>query len=123
MDASRLPELASFADNILLWRDVVDGISTKLGRFPYLGQHFEFVERCHGANPYLSNIYCFNYGAFLSHGRISGDIDCIDVGIKRLVEGIAIKLFLIETSLNEQVPSNVCPGTCQVDLEKHCESK
>lgn len=123
VDASRLPELASFADNILLWRDVVDGISTKLGRFPYLGQHFEFVERCHGANPYLSNIYCFNYGAFLSHGRISGDIDCIDVGIKRLVEGIAIKLFLIETSLNEQVPSNVCPGTCQVDLEKHCESK
>lgn len=123
VDANLLPELSKIADSILLWGDVVDGLSKKLAKFPYLGQHFEFVERCQGTAPSLSNIYCFNYGAFLSHGRISGDIDCVDVGIKRLVDGIVIKLYLIGNSLDDQMPSNVCPGSCQVDLERHCDTK
>ncbi|MBS0654905.1 MAG: NAD(P)/FAD-dependent oxidoreductase, partial [Verrucomicrobia bacterium] len=116
VDLEKVPELAACTDSILLWKDRLNGLSSKMGRFPYLGRHFEFLEKVPGSAPYLENIHCFNYGAFMSHGRISGDIDCIDIGLRRLCEGICIGLFLQDTCRNgEPSPSN-CPGTCQSGL-------
>lgn len=106
------PELATIFDSILLWNDQMPLISDRLRHFPYLGAHFEFLEKEKGTAPYLENIYCFNYGAFLSHGRISGEIDCIDVGIRRLVEGIVTKLFLQDPLRKNQMSVNLCPSTC-----------
>jgi len=94
VDGSKQPELSFFFDQIKLWGDQLKGLTGKLSRFPYLGPHFEFLEKQPGAAPFLKNIYCFNYGAFLSHGRISGDIDVIQFGIKRLADGIALSFFL-----------------------------
>lgn len=116
VDVSKTDEIAAFADKIKLWQDQQPHLSGKIGRFPYLGRHFEFLEKVPGTSPALANIHCFNYGAFLSHGRISGDIDCIDIGLRRLSEGICIGLFLQDTCRNgEPTPSN-CPGTCQSGL-------
>ncbi len=94
VDVTRVAELSLFAHKILLWGGVVDELPAKISRFPYLGKNFEFLEKIPGACPFLKNIHCFNYGAFLSHGCISGDIEELPIGVKRLAEGIAIDLFL-----------------------------
>ena len=98
IDGTKTRELADHMANILLWEDVVPSESLrcmpKLGQFPYLGPHFEFLELSPGAAPYLKNIHCFNYGAFLSHGPITSNIDGVSVGASRLAEGIAIDLFI-----------------------------
>ena len=116
VDASKVSFALGYKDDILYWNDKVEGLGTKMGIYPYLGRHFEFIEKVPGTASFLANIHCFNDAAFLSHGRICGDIDCIDVGIRRIAEGIAIDLFLQDTCRNgEPVPSH-CPGSCQSGL-------
>ncbi len=97
-DAFAVRELAHFADKILLWGDRLQGIPRKLAGFPYLGDRLEFLEKNSGEASYLKNIHCFNYGAFLSQGRITGDIDVMGVGVVRLAEKITIDLFLKDYS-------------------------
>ncbi|MBX7067533.1 MAG: hypothetical protein K1X28_09925 [Parachlamydiales bacterium] len=65
-----------------------------MGRSPYLGPHFEFREKTPGNAPYLKNIHCFNFGAFLSHAHLSLDIPPISYGAERLAGGIAASFFL-----------------------------
>lgn len=97
VDGRKRPELRKFIDYILLWKDKLTGQTLlsqqKLGEFPYLGRHFQFLEKGDGQCPALRNVYCFNYGAYLSHGLISGDIAGIGVGARRLAEGIAADFF------------------------------
>ncbi|HSW86261.1 MAG TPA: NAD(P)/FAD-dependent oxidoreductase, partial [Rhabdochlamydiaceae bacterium] len=69
VDGSLQPELSQCYDQIQLWKERVPDLLPKLGRFPYLGPHFEFLEKKGSSAPYLKHIYCFNFGAFLSHGR------------------------------------------------------
>lgn len=116
VDASMRQELADIADKIALWKDRMPEMSPKFGRFAYLGPHFEFLEKTPGTAPYLANVHCFNYGGFLSHGRICGDLDGLHVGIARLVDGIIIDLFLQDTCRNGEPTPNECPGTCQIGL-------
>ncbi len=115
-DGKALSELSGFFDKILLWKDRMPLASAKYGGFAYLGPHFEFLEKTPGTCPFLANIHCFNYGGFLSHGRISGDIDGLPIGISRLVEGISVDLFLQDTCRNGEPTPNECPGTCQIGL-------
>lgn len=89
---SAVPEISLFASEILLWSDRHQGLYPKFAQFPYLGKHFEFLEKFPGQATYLKDIHCFNYGAFLSHGRIAGDIDQLAIGLERLADGIAIDL-------------------------------
>lgn len=99
VDGRYRQELQPHLEAILLWQDKVsleaDGRTAKLGSFPYLGSHFQFLEKTAGSAPYLKDIYCFNYGAFLSHGLLSGDIPGISTGARRLAQGIAAD-FLVE---------------------------
>ncbi len=94
IDVASVPELVPFATQILLWGDRLEDLSSKLASFPYLGPHFEFLEKVPGSAPFLKNIHCFNYGAFLSHGRLSGEIDRLPEGIERIADGIECELFL-----------------------------
>ncbi len=87
-----VPEISSFADRILTWKDQVVGIPEALASFPYLGPHFEFLEKNPESAPFLKDIHLFNYGAFLSHGRVAGDIDQIAIGLNRLADGIKTDL-------------------------------
>jgi FAD-dependent urate hydroxylase len=88
VNLSKVEPIASFYDKILLWGDRPGSFSYKIAKFPYLGRHFEFLEKNPGDAPYLRNLYCFNYGAYLTHGCISGDLFEIPIGVARLVEGI-----------------------------------
>lgn len=90
VDVTQVPELKSFASEIKLWDS---------SPFPYLGAHYQFL----GTAPYLKHLYCFNYGALMSHGLTSSSIDGISTGALRLTEGIAADFFAeqIETFYND----------------------
>jgi cation diffusion facilitator CzcD-associated flavoprotein CzcO len=96
-DLASRPELALFAHQIALWRDryrpPAGEESDELALFPYLGRGFEFTEKRPGAAPFLSRIRCFNYGASVSHGPVSGDIPGLEIGAERLARGLVEDLF------------------------------
>jgi cation diffusion facilitator CzcD-associated flavoprotein CzcO len=96
VDWPRHPELGALSPEILLWRDRFTpegGEAHEFADHPWLGPDFEFLEREPGAAPWVSRVHCFNFGATLSHGKITGDIPAISVGAERLAEGIASALF------------------------------
>ena len=90
-------EFGATAGNIQLWQDVYTPPkgeeSGDLGRFPYLNSDFSFREKQPGSAPWLSNVYCFNYGASASLGKVSGDIPGISDGAAWLARAIASKLY------------------------------
>ena len=90
-------EFGDIADRIELWRDVYtppeDEELSDLGRVPYLNSDFTFRERVPGEAPWLKNVYCFNYGATASLGKVSGDIPGISEGASWLTREIAASLY------------------------------
>ncbi len=97
IDMTRQPELAAHAGDIRLWCDHFTppaGLeSDELGRFPYLGPGFEFLEKEPGAAPHLARIHLFNAASMLSHSGISADIPGVNVGVERLVNALASAFF------------------------------
>ena len=97
IDPMTRPELEGFADRIACWEDRYtpppDEANPALGRFPWLARDFGFTEKTPGAAPFLGDIHCFNYGAAISVGKVSGDIPAISEGAGWLAEGIAAQLF------------------------------
>jgi cation diffusion facilitator CzcD-associated flavoprotein CzcO len=87
-------ELAAIRDGIALWRDRYAGATGELGLYPYLGDGFELMERRPGEAPFLRDIHCFNYGAALSQGLISGDIPGMQIGATRLAARLVEDLFV-----------------------------
>lgn len=90
-------ELGEHADQILLWKDRYDPPPElehdELGNFPYLAGDFSFLEREPGTASWLNRIHCFNYGASLSLGKVSGDIPGISDGAAWLADGLASALY------------------------------
>src|SRR6185437_10227810 len=97
VDLARQPELAALAPHAALWRDRYEPPEAlrreELLDAPYLGPHFELVERVPGACPALRHVHLFNHGATASHGALAGDIPGLGTGVGRLVEGIVLDLF------------------------------
>ena len=90
-------ELGPSAGAILLWKDVYtpppEERSEDLGRFPYLAPDFTFREKEPGAAPWLKHVYCFNYGASASLGKVSGDIPGVSEGAAWLARSLAASLY------------------------------
>ncbi len=90
-------ELDPYAEEIELWKhrySPPEGEeSPELGNFPYLNGDFTFRERTPGKAPWLSSIYCFNYGATASLGKVSGDVPGISEGAGWLTRSIAAKFY------------------------------
>lgn len=90
-------EFGAAADAIQLWQDVysppADEQCADLGRFPYLNADFTFREKAPGVASWLSNVYCFNYGATASLGKVSGDIPGVSEGAAWLTRAIAARLY------------------------------
>ena len=90
-------EFPGYADKILLWKDRYtpppEERHGELGNFPYLAPDFSFQERLAGEAPWLTHIHCFNYGASVSLGKVSGDIPGISEGAAWLSRGIASRLY------------------------------
>ncbi len=97
IDPMARTEFGKTAADILLWQDVYTPPkgeeSGDLGRFPYLNSDFTFREKTPGTAPWLSNVYCFNYGASASLGKVSGDIPGISDGAAWLARALAAKLY------------------------------
>ena len=104
VDLALRPELAEFAPHIRFWRDrfpTPDGMdNAELEGSPDLGDIFQFQEKVPGACPMLSRLYCFNYPATLSHGKLSGDIPAISEGADRLARGIVRRLFVEDREIH-----------------------
>jgi cation diffusion facilitator CzcD-associated flavoprotein CzcO len=99
-------EFGAAADDILLWEDVYTPPKGEehadLGRFPYLGSDFTFREKCEGAAPWLANVYCFNYGATASLGKVSGDIPGVSDGAAWLARALAARLYAEDIEVHWQ---------------------
>ncbi|SFH49103.1 hypothetical protein SAMN04488020_11734 [Palleronia marisminoris] len=97
VDPQARTEFGEAADDMLLWQDVyrppASEASKDLGSFPYLNPDFTFREKKPGRAPWIGNVYCFNYGATASLGKVSGDIPGISDGAAWLARGLAAKLF------------------------------
>lgn len=90
-------EFGKIAVEIQLWEDVYtppdDEHDPDLGRFPYLNPDFTFREKTPGAAPWLGKVYCFNYGATASLGKVSGDIPGISEGAAWLIRDLAATFY------------------------------
>jgi cation diffusion facilitator CzcD-associated flavoprotein CzcO len=91
-------ELAPYQDQIACWDDRYapppGEENPGLGRFPWLNGDFSFTEKEPGTAPWLKDIHCFNYGASVSVGKVSGDIPAISEGALWLARGVAASLFI-----------------------------
>ncbi len=90
-------EFGDAAGEIQNWEDVYvppnGERSADLGRFPYLNRDFSFREKVPGKAPWLKNVYCFNYGASASLGKVSGDIPGVSEGAEWLTRALASTLY------------------------------
>jgi FAD-dependent urate hydroxylase len=72
----------------------LDETHPELGKLPYLGKSYEFLEKLPGAALWLSRIYAFNFSAMASMGPVSTGISGHRYAIPRIVRGITESLFL-----------------------------
>lgn len=105
VDAGRRPELADFADDILLWRDRFKPLAGEqdetLSGYPYLGGGHEYLEKRPGAAPLLRDIHVFNPAAFVSYGLPVGDVPSFKRDIPGVVGRISRDLFLADLPAHE----------------------
>jgi FAD-dependent urate hydroxylase len=97
-DVRKRPELAHFAGHIALWNDRYtppDGLEDeRLGRYPYLGADFQFLEKTPGAAPYLDRIHDFTFGPTMSFGPSGCSISTLRLTVPMLVAGVTKGLFV-----------------------------
>ncbi|SHI82512.1 hypothetical protein SAMN02745194_01176 [Roseomonas rosea] len=97
-DLALRPELAPFADRILLWRDAFTPPpgqeSPQLGACPYLRDDFSLREKLPGAAPFLAHIHMINYGSTASMGLSGATISGMKYGTLRLVDGLCRRFWL-----------------------------
>ena len=97
IDPMARTEFGAAAGDIQLWEDVYAPPAgeecPELGRFPYLNPDFTFREKVPGAAPWLDRVYCYNYGATASMGKVSGDIPGVSDGAAWLSRALAATLY------------------------------
>jgi cation diffusion facilitator CzcD-associated flavoprotein CzcO len=113
-DLASRPELADFADQILLWRDRYTPPEAEqhdtLGLYPYLGAGHEFLEKTPGASPLLKHIHVQNPAGFLSFGLPIGDVPSMKRDIPVIVARIGADLFRADLDiLRTRMTSDVTP--------------
>ena len=105
-DLRKRPELAAFAEHIALWDDRYtppDGLEDeRLGRYPYLGSDFQFLEKTPGAAPYLDRIHDFTFGPTMSFGPSGCSISTLRLTVPMLVAGVTKGLFVEDAELHWQ---------------------
>lgn len=106
VDPSARPEIAGFADQILLWRDryvpPTDQEDPFLGNHPYLGEGHEYLEKSPGQAPYLRDIHVHNPAGFVSFGVPVGDVPSMRRDIPLVTARISRDLFLADLDIHEQ---------------------
>jgi cation diffusion facilitator CzcD-associated flavoprotein CzcO len=105
-DVRKRPELAHFAEHIALWGDSyappAEIQDERLSRYPYLGAHFEFLEKTPGVAPYLERIHDFTFGPTMSFGPSGCSISTLRLTVPMLVAGVTRGLFVEDADLHWQ---------------------
>jgi cation diffusion facilitator CzcD-associated flavoprotein CzcO len=100
VDLQARPEFAGLADHVAAWGDRYSPAPTDANaiaaRYPYVGPHFELMEKQPGRMPALRNIHLFNAGSLVSMGPVAGGLNGMPFGIPRLLAGISRDLFHAE---------------------------
>lgn len=100
VDLTDRPEFSTIVDDIALWEDRYTPPASEAdpiaARFPYLGPHFELVEKRPGTQPALRNIHLFNTGAVVSTGIVAGGLNGMPWGIPRLIAGLSADFYRAE---------------------------
>jgi hypothetical protein len=65
-----------------------------MARYPYLGPHFQLMERTPGAAPFLKDVHLFNWAATASLGISGSSITGMKFALARLVRGLVRDLYL-----------------------------
>jgi cation diffusion facilitator CzcD-associated flavoprotein CzcO len=106
VDPLARPELADFADRILLWRDRYqpppDEADDYLGAHPYLGIAHEYLEKSPGAAPFLKDIHVQNPAGFVSFGVPVGDVPSMKRGLPAVTRRISRDLFFADFLTHQQ---------------------
>ncbi len=113
------PEIARYADKIATWADRLPEAARdpdpSLRNTPYLGPHYEYVEKVPGTLDWAGKVHNFTFAAILSSGVTAGLLSGLKYGIQRLVHGIVQGLFLesvdtlFESFANYSDPELVAP--------------
>jgi FAD-dependent urate hydroxylase len=119
VDPQARPELADFADKILLWRDRYvpppDEADDYLGAHPYLGAGHEYLPKAPGAAPYLHDIHVHNPAGFVSFGWPEGDVPSMRRGVPAIVSRISRDLFLADLDQHRhRLTADVAPDFGEV---------
>jgi FAD-dependent urate hydroxylase len=100
VDLRARPEMADLVEHVALWGDRYtpppEEADAMAARYPYVGQHFELLEKRPGSLPALRNIHLFNAGSLVSMGPVAGGLNGMPFGIPRLIAGISRDLFHAE---------------------------
>jgi cation diffusion facilitator CzcD-associated flavoprotein CzcO len=114
VDPHARPELADFADRILLWRDCYrpppDQADPYLGAHPYLGAGHEYLEKTPGTAPCLRDLHVHNPAGFVSFGWPEGDVPSMKRGVAAIVARISRDLFLADLDRHQhRLTADVAP--------------
>ncbi|PPQ30166.1 NAD(P)-binding domain-containing protein [Rhodopila globiformis] len=106
VDPAARPEIADFADRVLLWRDryvpPAEERDEFLGSHPYLGEGHEYLEKVPGSAPFLRDIHVHNPAGFVSFGLPIGDVPSMRRDIPLVAGRISRDLFLADLSHHER---------------------
>src|SRR6266566_7314744 len=122
VDPQVRPELADFADKILLWRDryhpAPDEEDPYLGAHPYLGAGHEYLEKDAGTAPCLRDIHIHNPAGFVSFGWPEGDVPSMKRGVPAIVARISRDLFLADLDQHrDRLTGDVAPDFAEALYE------
>lgn len=90
-------ELDAHKGSIARWQDrylpPAQEKNEGMAQAPYLGPHFEYVERTEGQATFLRNIYNFTAAATVSHGPSGASINGMKQAAQRIATGICHDFF------------------------------
>jgi cation diffusion facilitator CzcD-associated flavoprotein CzcO len=123
-DLARRPELAEFAEHVLLWRDrfvpPADAADAWLGAHPYLGAGHEYLAKVPGAAPFLRDIHVQNPAGFVSFGVPTGDVPSMKRDIPAIVAQISRDLFFADFEHHaRRMTGNVAPDFTETAYSKN----
>lgn len=97
-DLVHRPELGPYVKDIAVWQDrhheALSDPNPQLRNMPYLGSHFEFLEKTPGTLPWAGKVFHFTFGSTLSMGLSAGALSGLKYGVQRVTKGIVKSLYL-----------------------------
>lgn len=96
-DSKLRPELADLADSISVWADhyspPANIANPVLDAHPYLTEGFAFTPKTSAQADQLHGLFCFNFGALMSHSLSAAALSGLAYAAPKLAQGVADQLF------------------------------